>query len=181
MSLTRPREVTWATLVRDLLYRSGFGDVWLNQRVVNKDLFLEEFKQRIKDMYLQEWIAEVRESSEGRLFKHIKREFKFEKYLDGLWKAQRISLTRIRLSSHIFNIERGRWGRVGGRNRINREDRLCNQCGVIECEFHCIVQCPRYLNEREGRLPTRLRNRPCICSSTDDAPRRHGSSVLKVN
>ena len=161
-TITHPREVTWATLVRDMLNNSGFGDVWLAQRVVNKDSFIVEFQRRIKDMYLQEWEAKVRESSTGRLFRYIKQGFKFEAYLDNLKKAQRISLTRIRLSSHIFNIEKGRWASAGGGDRVNRGNRLCTQCSVVECEYHCLVQCPRYVNEREGRLPVRLRERPCM-------------------
>ena len=50
---------------------------------------------------------------------------------------------------------------VGG-NRVNRGNRLCTQCSVVECEYHCLVQCPRYVNEREGILPARLRERPCM-------------------
>ena len=159
LSLTNPREVTWVTLIRDILNQHGFGNVWLRQGVTNKESFMGEIRLRIKDIYLQGWWAEVEQSSTGRLFRYIKGSFKFEKYLDSLHRSKRIALTRIRLSSHIFNIERGRWARGG---RQNRENRVCTLCQVIECEYHCLVQCPRYVNEREGRLPTRLRDRPCM-------------------
>ena len=159
LSLIDPREVTWVSLVRDILNQNGFGNVWLMQGVTNKESFLREIRLRIKDIYLQGWWAEVEQSSNGRLFRYIKGSFKFEKYLDSLQRSKRIALSRIRLSSHIFSIERGRWTRGG---RQNRENRLCTLCRVIECEYHCLVQCPRYVNEREERLPTRLRDRPCM-------------------
>ena len=158
MSVNNPRANTWATSVRDILNNSGFGGVWVSQTVLNKNEFLSAFKQRVRDMYLQNWSEEVAGSSTGRLFRYLKEDFKFEPYLNLLNRAQRIALTRIRLSSHIFNIERGRWART----RTNRGDRLCSACSVLECEFHCLVQCPRYVLQRNGRLPERLRNRPCM-------------------
>ena len=45
---------------------------------------------------------------------------------------------------------------------IPRNERLCAVCGVIEDEYHCLVMCPRYENERRNRLPETLRERPCM-------------------
>ena len=135
MSVNSPLINTWATSVRDILNKSGFGDVWVSQTVLNTNEFLSVFKQRVRDIYLQQWTEEVAGSSTGRLFRYLKVDFKFESYLNVLNRAHRIALTRIRLSSHIFKIERGRWART----RTNRGDRLCSECSVLECEFHCLV------------------------------------------
>jgi len=60
--------------------------------------------------FLQNWYNEVGFTSDGRLFKHIKCEFDCESYLNLNNRALRVSITKIRLSSHLFLVERGRWG-----------------------------------------------------------------------
>ena len=61
----------------------------------------------------------------------------------------RVAITKVRLSSHIFYIERGRWGP----NRIAVNDRRCNICNVVEDEYHCLIRCPCFNNECSGLLP----------------------------
>ena len=151
-----PNLVTWASLVRDMLNKYGLGNYWVAQNVGDKKVFLEFFKRRMYDVFLQEWNASVSATSEARLFKHIKIDFAFETYLDVLCKSLRIATTRIRLSSHMFMIERGRWTKVA------REDRLCTVCSKVEDEYHCLVTCPRFVNERRGRLNEHLLARPSM-------------------
>ena len=54
---------------------------------------------------------------------------------------QRISFTRLRLSSHRLRIETGRW------SRIAPDQRLCN-CGEIQTEDHVLFHCPATANIR---------------------------------
>ena len=61
-------------------------------------------------------------------------------------------------SSHSFLIERGRWAK----NRIEVKDRKCTFCDVVEDEYHCLVECPRFRNERKGCLPDNLLNKPSM-------------------
>ena len=159
LTVTNPGEVTWASRVRDVLNRCGMGNYWRAQHVDNKSEFLSIFKRRLKDIYLQEWNADVQDTSSGRLFQHIKTEFRYEPYLDKLEKSLRTAVTKFRLSSHALFIERGRWSKP---RMIPRNERLCAVCGVIEDEYHCLVMCPRYENERRNRLPETLRERPCM-------------------
>ena len=107
-------------------------------------------------MYLHEWSSQINLTSNNGLFKAVKSNFGYESYLDLNNRALRVSMTKIRLSSHIFLIERGRWGS----NRIELNERRCNICNVIEDEFHCIVVCPRFNNERKGLLSNELMNKP---------------------
>lgn len=73
-------------------------------------------------------------------------------------KAHRVAITKIRLSSHLFNIERGRWGS----RPVDRKERKCTLCDTIEDEFHCMIECPRYANDRKSNLPVYLRERPSM-------------------
>ena len=55
-------------IVRNLLQRLGFDDVWLNEGVGNIDLFLHLFKQRVTDIFIQNWNAELTDSSRPRTY-----------------------------------------------------------------------------------------------------------------
>ena len=50
---------TWATDVKNMLYRFGFGIVWLSQGAGNVELFLCMFKQRVSDISRQEWTSNI--------------------------------------------------------------------------------------------------------------------------
>ena len=58
----------------------------------------------------------------------------------------RQALTRLRLSSHRLQIETGRWHRP---NSIPRNERKCQQCNILEDEFHFLLECPLYDNFRK--------------------------------
>ena len=93
-------------------------------------------------------------TSDGRLFKYVKNEFSYKTYLNLNNRSLRVSITKIRLSSNLFLVERGRWGT----NRMERKDRVCSLCGCIEDEFHCLLECPRFNNERQGLVPSYIHN-----------------------
>ena len=72
LTATQPYTVTWASLVRDTLDRCGMGNYWVSQKVADKRTFIKNFRLRLQYIYLQTWDEEVRECSEGRLFKYVK-------------------------------------------------------------------------------------------------------------
>ena len=111
------------------------------------------FKQRLIDIYLQDWKAEVNLTTDGRLYKQFNKQFIFESYLKINNASLRIAISKIRLSSHLFFVERGRWGQ----RKIERRDRLCQFCNCIEDEFHVLLYCPMFNNTREGLLPKYLK------------------------
>ena len=46
-----PNKIAWVTLLRDLLGHLGFVDVWLQQSVGDRVLFLNLVKQRLTDQF----------------------------------------------------------------------------------------------------------------------------------
>ena len=171
--------VTWASLVKDLLNSLGLGDYWVYQTVGNANWFLSLAKQRLIDIHQQEWRGEVECTSTHRLYKHIKPDFRFETYLDMKCKAWRIAITKIRLSSHQFMIERGIWGN----NRLDEvKERLCNTCKEVEDEYHCIITCPKFANQREicFLVPNRLTFLKYMKVDTETLQRKMGQLCYKV-
>ena len=176
LSLEKPNIVTWCTQVRDLLFRVGLGYVWINQSVSSHTEFLITFKERIRDIYVQEWRANLRLTSTNRLLQSIKIEFIYEPYLDLLGKHLRIAVSKIRLSSHLFMIERGRWGK----NSLKLEMRKCTTCNLLEDEFHCLAVCPRFINERSNYLPNILKNQPNIHEFVKFLKKDDAESIKKL-
>ncbi len=83
------------------------------------------------------------------LYSELKESFEPELYLSQVKIFQhRKALSRLRTSSHNLLIETGRY------NKTDREKRICKCCkqGVIESEFHFLMQCDLYNLERNRTL-----------------------------
>ena len=148
-----PMHVTWVSQLKNLLETCGLGYAWQNQFIDNETQFISLFKQRVRDIFVQDWAAQVALTSNNRLYKSIKHSFNFESYLNLNNRALRVAITKVRLSSHLFHVERGRWGKT----RIEFQERICSICITeVEDEFHCLIKCPRFNNERRGLLTNYL-------------------------
>ena len=96
----------WILQVKDILYTSGFGYIWEQQTVTNKEKFLCSFEARCKDMYMQQCLGNINASNRCRLYRNLKEDFELAPYLrKNKNKDLRQCLTKIRLSSHKFFIE----------------------------------------------------------------------------
>ena len=69
----------------------------------------------------------------------------------------RKALTKVRLGSHNFLIERGRWN-IPKLDFLNRK---CLDCNVVEDEFHCLFECPRFSEQRKI-IPNYLSRKPSL-------------------
>ena len=88
----------------------------------------------------------------------------------------RIAYTRIRLGSHRFRIETGRW------SRIPRERRLCN-CGHIQDEDHVLLKCTLLSDIRMRFASLNYMTLESLMNSEDFASLSHYLYVImkKVN
>ena len=75
----------------------------------------------------------------------------------------RFSITRLRLGSHNLMLERGRWQRP----KMKFIDRTCDECDVIEDEFHVVCICSRFSEIRKKYLPSTLYEKPSMHSFID--------------
>ena len=71
-------------------------------------------------------------------------------------ELERISWTKLRLSSHSLAIETGRWNRRG-RGRLPLDQRLC-QCGQVQTERHVLEECAMSQHIRDLYSLTSLEN-----------------------
>ena len=62
----------WAAEVRELLFKTGFYFVGLQQGVGDVKSFLHVFKQRLLDMFTQEWTADIRDKERYEMYRSFK-------------------------------------------------------------------------------------------------------------
>ena len=149
----------WVTLLKEMLEINGFGNVWSDQGVPSAKIFLIDFEQRCKDIFIQNNNAEIYNSSEHRLYRYLSHEHGLAWYLNNIKeKYIRVALTKLRLGSHNFLIERGRWGRV----KIDFFDRRCDECDEVEDEYHIVLKCPRFNDLRKNLISNSMVRRPSM-------------------
>jgi hypothetical protein len=137
----------WAMLVKLLLQNLGFAEVWINQGVGNEQLFLVQLKQRLRDVFVQNWRNRLCEFTRADLYDS----FEYKLYLDVVTVGKfRVSLARLRTSSHHLHIESGRWHKPIATPRANRK---CQFCDDIEDEYHFVLICPIYKELRKAFIP----------------------------
>ena len=130
---------------KKLLSELGFYEVWLQQSVGDHRIFLAIFKQRIRDNFIQRWNTELTDSRRALFFRNIS-DFSFKSYLDVVQvKKFRRALSRLRMSAHRLEVEMGRWVRPV---RVEHDERKCRVCGILEDEYHFLIECPVYCNLR---------------------------------
>ena len=95
--------------------------------------------------YNQVWRTEITKLSKAESYLLYKSDIRFESYLTKVKNVKhRKALSRLRLSCHPLMIEKGRHHKTP----LQRSDRICPFCKVIEDEIHFITSCTKYDNER---------------------------------
>ena len=142
----RPNKQNWASMVKNLLSRLGFLEVWNAQGVGNINNFLYIFKTRVRDIYIQDWHSRLENSTRARFYINISN-FEFQRHLEVLQiEKYRKSLCKLRVSSHRLEVEMGRWAKP---NKILYDNRKCSVCNVLEDEFHFVIICSLYKDLRK--------------------------------
>lgn len=148
-SLDEAGRLTWASNIKKLLFRYGYGFVWVSQEVGDINIFIKQFKQRLIDCMKQNWHGSIEDSPRCDTYKYFKTLLNPEKYLCiDMPFLHKKAMSRFRCSSHKFKIETGR------HQNIDRENRFCQFCEItehskaVEDEYHVFFVCPRYSDIR---------------------------------
>ena len=134
------------------------GNVWRDQSVMNEKLFLANFKQTLKDTFIQNCTSDVESGNKCRMYKKIKTVYKCETYMDcSIRHDLRMYYTKVRLSSHKFMVERARWRK----DEILYHERTCSLCNVhdVQDEYHIAMICEYFKEVREKYVKQYYYNR----------------------
>ena len=147
LSLDQNGKRCWVTEIRELLSRTGFYYIWLNQGAQNVIHFLSVLKQRLVDMFIQEWTEVVTEKDRYSIYRLFKEDFGGKIYIHYInIYCFRVALTQIRCGVLPINNNMHRYSSI-----VNH--RTCPFCAnVLEDEYHFLYECPMYAGLRSGLL-----------------------------
>ena len=142
-------ETKWLSYIKNILDSCGMSNVWKYQNQYPSEWISKSVEQKLKDQFIQLWSAEMFMSPKSLCYRLYKTNFGFEKYISLLSPNLMFILCKFRSGSHRLPVETGRW------QNLPREDRLCHLCesGDIGDEFHYIMSCKFFKNERKRYLP----------------------------
>jgi len=101
-------------------------------------------KASLTEKYINHWDENTNNGGKLRTMRLFKNNFRLETYLEIIKNGnERKQLTRLRLSAHRLEIERGRY------KGIEIGDRKCNTCMEVEDEIHFMMRCKLYDKERK--------------------------------
>ena len=121
----------WLENVRSILISCGFSGIWDNQSFPNRNWLVKSIRQKLTDLFLNEWKPQVESNSSCYIYRPFKQKFGFEEYLIN---APAKYLIKFRTRNQRLPTENGRW------RRIPRENRKCHLChSDIGDEFHYLL------------------------------------------
>jgi len=131
------RGTNWLSDVRKLLNGPVFSEVWIFwDSVINPPYFVNQLTLRLTDLNITEWRKCVSKSTSLTLYKELQDNFELFPYLRKLdLFKHRQCLSKLRLSSHVLNIEQGK------HRNIPRNMRKCTLCNndEIKDEYHFVL------------------------------------------
>ena len=153
-----PGRHNWVSGVMDIFNHAGLPSYFSElygccRNVINR------IKNKYRDQYIQGWFNSLSTNNsrvgEGgiklRTYRLFKSNFELETYLCNIQNtAHRAALTRLRVGSHQLAIELGRYHKP---KPLPVKERLCDQCNVVEDEYHFIYVyvINIYLRDRKWR------------------------------
>lgn len=147
----------WFENVRNILISCGFSGFWLNQTFLNKTWLIKATKQKLTDLYINEWENDCQNNTSCNVYRIFKTKFGYEDYLSKVPSKYRKFLIKIRTRNHKLPIETGRW------KKIPRELRKCHLChNDLGDEFHYLLSCRRLHNLRKQYLSSYFCSRPNV-------------------
>ncbi|MEW8547989.1 MAG: hypothetical protein AB2693_31170, partial [Candidatus Thiodiazotropha sp.] len=148
----------WISNIRKILNEVGRNDLWVYQNAIVSSSLKFQVKQTLHDQFLQNWRANLCNSSKGKHYNIYKDNIEMERYFVLLPKHLYLNMVRFRTANHKLPIETGRW------NNIDIADRKCTLCqkNAIGDEFHYLLECPFFKRDRQRYVHDSYYKRPNI-------------------
>ena len=140
------RRKSWIHHVNEVLNNSGYSYIWQTDNIDN-NFPCKLLRRRLNDIYIQTFFYKL-SVDEGKLrfYKNVKTVYDMEKYLYHNNFEYRSAICKLRISSHLLEIEKGRY------KNLPVHERICKQCAMnaVENETHFICECSRFDVERNS-------------------------------
>ncbi|MCW4343918.1 MAG: reverse transcriptase family protein [Candidatus Thiodiazotropha endolucinida] len=152
------QNLKWINFIKDILISVGRIDLFFKTVIDNPKSIKAKITQTLKDLHIQNWNSRLLDSSKGRNYSLFKVNTEIENYLLSMTKRTYIPLLKFRTANHKLPIEKGRW------DNVPYAERKCNLCHKSDLgdEFHYLLVCPFFYNERKMFLKKYYYTRPNI-------------------
>ena len=71
----------WLENVRSILISCGFSGIWDSQSFPNRKWLIKSTRQKLIDLFLNEWKSQVESNSSCYIYRRFKQKFGFEEYI----------------------------------------------------------------------------------------------------
>ena len=146
----------WYSNVVELSRRNG-----INLYDISNNEAKFTIKTKVTNYFKQNWSQQLHDGDDNtvlRTYRLFKEGHGMEPYLYQVKESKyRIAISRLRASSHVLEIERGRYTRP----KTPITERLCPFCNVVEDEQHFLLICKIYDQERNkmfSKISTKYEN-----------------------
>ena len=134
---------TWINFTKNVLNSIGFSHVWFNQGTLSASRLKHSVVSKLKEQYINFWNKTKNGHSRLSFYNIVTDNYCLQTYLNECKVPKhRVALSRLRLSAHDLEIERGRY------SNLAPNDRKCRLCQAKEDELHFLDHCPLYENLR---------------------------------
>jgi hypothetical protein len=144
----------WFDNLKHILCHSGYSGIWYSQSFFSSKWLVKSAQQKLKDHFIQKWHSDIEKTSQTNIYKHTKSSFKQSYYIKHLPKFQSKTLISFITRNHHLPIETGRW------QNIPANQRKCIHCNDIGDEFHFILKCQRFNDDRKKYIEPYFYKRP---------------------
>jgi hypothetical protein len=140
------KTISWPSYVHKILFFLGKDELW-NSQCSEHAIYhnICETKSLLKLIYKNKWSEFIkRNDTPNKLLNYstFKENFKLENYILTVPLEKRKNFTKLRISAHDLEIEKGRHNRP----KVPSHQRICKYCETnsIENECHFLLYCPLY-------------------------------------
>ena len=157
----------WASNIRQIFHTNGMLHEYLQKLNETEDIkygpITGKLHKRMNDQFNQMCFGVIHSSSKMKMLNLLKNLPGKEKYLTHVTNSKhRIAMTKLRLSGHRLEIERGRYKKKKKNQSLpvntDAESRFCSYCQLkgqtaVEDEIHFLIKCPMSQGIRENSFP----------------------------
>ena len=108
----------WIRNIKHILDSCYMSGIWQSHTFRNEKWLVCAVKQKLRDVFITNWHAQLDISSSGITYSLIKTNFGMENYLVTLPLKLRKPLIQIRTRNHRLPIETGRWLHIPGKREF---------------------------------------------------------------
>ena len=168
----------WLKGVRNILIKCGLSGIWENQSQTNfsSKWLYSTVKQKLKDLFLQQWYSSIEQSNACSNYKLFKSTFGLEEYLIKNPPTFLNLLIKFRTRNHKLPIEKGKY------QNVLFNERLCTLCNTdIGDEYHYLLVCKNLTSIRKQYLKAHYQKNPNVLKFQCLMTTRNEIEIRKLN